>query len=69
MVDNAGSGFQNSQAMLGINQESNDYSSQVIKTALPGFQAPSGMTNVPMMFSGSIPSLQYQESSKALINM
>ena len=37
----------------------NDMSNQVIKTALPGFSAPEGMTQVPIMFSGSIPSLQY----------
>lgn len=67
MVENASGGYQKSQAVLGMNLDSNDYSSQVIKTALPGFQAPSGMTQMPMMFSGSIPSLQYQESSTAIL--
>lgn len=32
-------------------------SDEAIRSALPGFQAPQGMTQVPMMFSGSIPSL------------
>ena len=48
---------------------SNDLSDQVIKTALPGFQAPQGLTAVPIMFSGSIPSLQYQDSSKGILQL
>ncbi len=48
---------------------SNDVSEAVIKTALPGFQAPQGMTQVPIMFSGSIPSLQYQDSSKGILQL
>jgi len=48
----------NNVAMMNNNKlMSNDLSDQVIKTALPGFQAPQGMTQVPIMFSGSIPSL------------
>ena len=48
----------NNAAMMGNNMMmNNDNSDQVIKTALPGFQAPQGMTQVPIMFSGSIPSL------------
>jgi len=45
----------------------NDVSEQVLRTALPGFTAPQGMTAVPIMFSGSIPSLQYQDSSKGIL--
>ena len=54
----------NNVAMMNNNKLiGNDLTDQVIKTALPGFQAPQGMTQVPIMFSGSIPSLQYQDSS------
>ena len=57
-------------AMMSNNKlMSNDISDQVIKTALPGFQAPQGMTQVPIMFSGSIPSLQYQDSSKGILQL
>lgn len=41
----------------------------MIDSTAHGFQMPPGMTKVPLLFSGSIPSLQYQDSSKGILNM
>lgn len=50
------------------NQEAS-YQGHMINSAAHGFQMPHGMTKVPLVFSGSIPSLQYQDSSKGILNM
>lgn len=41
----------------------------MINSSAHGFQMPQGMTKVPLVFSGSIPSLQYQDSSKGTLGL
>jgi hypothetical protein len=43
-----------------------ELSENAIKEAMQNFKAPNGMTQVPIMFSGSIQSLQYQDSYQGI---